>query len=206
MEIEAKDTKDMEFFVLTREIMANAQTYMTLADKVQFAKLIVQSCLRKMPVAHEELYQDDAIFVPQIIEEDMAVKNVLLQDMLLGYYFGIDMGEGELSGDELYARYDYYAGGHLLNQIERYKGDKELKNIAFDIAEDWREFKKIVDTMIYNEKQNVNDPLARIAMTLTLLGTPDKLKEAVDSIKSLDLDGIKKLSEKSDAQSAESAE
>lgn len=189
--VETSDTRGQKFFVLTREIMANAQTYMTLSDKMTLARAITKNCLRKMPVAHEELYREDSMFVPQLVEEDMALKSMLLQNTLLGYYFGIDMEDiDNLSAETMYEKYDYYAGGHLLNQIERYKGDKELKNVAFDIAEDWREFKKIVDTMIYNEKQNVNDPLARIAMTLTFLGTPEKLSEAIESIKTMDINKL----------------
>ena len=81
-----------------------------------------------------------------------------------------------------YEQYDRYASGHLLNQIERFKGDRETKNAAFDLMEDFREYKKFVDTIIYNEKQNRNDPLQRFTATLEVMSTPENIKILVDEL------------------------
>lgn len=184
VELETKNSDGIEFFELTREHMEKAQTYMPLESKIELANFIANLCLRPMPIANAEIFKEDEVYVPQLVEEDLAVKNIVMTSILLSHYFFIDMElNGEMEGSDAFALYDKYAGGHLLNQIERFKSDKELKNKAFDIAEDWREFKKIVDTKIYNVKQNANDPLARMATLITLLGTPENLKLAIDSFK-----------------------
>jgi len=189
VEIETKNSDDIEFFELTREHMEQAQTYMPLESKIELANIIANLCLKPMPVASPKVYKGDDVFVPQLVEEDMAVKNILLTNVLLSHYFDIETGT-DIDDTDAFATYDKYAGGHLLNQIERFKSDKDLKNKAFDIAEDWREFKKIVDTKIYNVKQNTNDPIARIATLISLLGTPESLQTAIDAFKAT-TEGVK---------------
>ena len=112
------------------------------------------------------------------MEEDLALKLCMLQNVLLSWYFDVEMNEDEVS----YEQYDYYSGGHLLNQIERFKSDKDLKNKAFDLTEDFREFRKMVDTIIYNHKMNVNDPLKRFDAMLTVFSTPENLKALMSEL------------------------
>lgn len=162
----------MEYFTLTKEAMLKAETYMPIADKIALAKRISTACVQPVKAAKQNKPADNLISLPMMQEEDCALKNILLLNTLLGYYFDIEITEGE----DPYTLYDYYSGGHLLNQIERFKGDRETKDIAFDILDDFREFKKMVDTMIFNEKTNANDPLGRLAASIELLADPENLK------------------------------
>lgn len=178
----------MEYFTLTREILAKANTYMPLGDKKALASDIARASVRPMKqvrwdgihiIPDEEYDADkDPTALPDIMEEDIATKNALLLNVLLGYYLDIAV-DPEADSAEVY---DYYAGGHLLNQIERFKSDRELKNIAFDLMDDFRDFKKMVDVMIFNHKTNANDPLKRFDAMLSVLATPDNLKALVDSV------------------------
>ena len=168
----------MEYFELTKEMMLKAKTYMPLSDKEELARKIALTCIRSMKMAEQNKPADKLISLPMMSEENCAVKAMCLMNTLLGFYFDIELQETE----DPYSRYDYYAGGHLMNQLERFKGDRETKDIAFDILDDFREFKKMVDTMIFNEKSNVNDPLGRLAAAIELLSTPENIKTLVEEL------------------------
>lgn len=176
----------MEYFELTKEMMERAQTYMPLQTKKELAEAIARGCVRPMKrvkwngVHVSDLPEEpnDPSALPDLVEEDLALKLCMLQNVLLSWYFDVEMNEDEVS----YEQYDYYSGGHLLNQIERFKSDKDLKNKAFDLTEDFREFRKMVDTIIYNHKMNVNDPLKRFDAMLTVFSTPENLKALMSEL------------------------
>lgn len=166
-------------FVLTKETLLAAKTYMPLSDKEDLASQIASECVRPMKTAEQNRPGEAMIALPSLMEEDYALKTVLLQSVLISYYLGLEYE----TGGEQYAEYDKYAGGHLLNQIERFKSDRDTKDIAFDLLDDWREFKKMVDTMIYNYKCNVNDPIARLAAAAAVLSEPENVSVLLEELK-----------------------
>lgn len=176
----------MEYFEVTKDMMERAQTYMPLQTKKELAEAIARGCVRPMKrvkwngVHVSDLPEEpnDPSALPDLVEEDLALKLCMLQNVLLSWYFDVEMNEDEVS----YEQYDYYSGGHLLNQIERFKSDKDLKNKAFDLTEDFREFRKMVDTIIYNHKMNVNDPLKRFDAMLTVFSTPENIRAIVTEL------------------------
>ena len=190
-------------FTLTKEMLQGAKTYMPLATKQTLAQEVAYACVRPMKrvkwdgihiLPQDEDVPDTPTSLPDLMEEDIALKMCLLQNVLLSYYFDIEMDPGE----DAYATFDYYAGSHLLNQLERFKSDRDVKNIAFDLTEDWREFKKMVDTIIYNYKMAANDPLKRFDAMLTVFSSPENIKAVVAELQKAGnemeqkLDGAKK--------------
>ena len=102
----------------------------------------------------------------------MATKQILLLRTLLGFYFDIEVTPEA----DAYEQYDFYAGEHIYNQLERYKSTA-WKNKAFDILSDFKEFRKFVDTEIFNIRANWNDPVARFTAAVQILSTPENIKE-----------------------------
>ena len=179
----------MEVFELTKEMMGAARTYMPLQTKKVLAETIADKCVKPMkrlkwdgihikPKEEWEEDGNDPTALPDLMEEDVALKMCLLQNVLLSWYFDVEMDEANIGYDQ----YDYYAGGHLLNQIERFKSDREVKNAAFDLMEDFREFRKMVDTIIYNYKMNANDPLKRFDAMLTVFSSPENIQALVTEL------------------------
>lgn len=190
-------------FTLTKEMLQRAKTYMPLATKRTLAQEVAYACVVPMKrikwdgihiIPQDEVVPDTPTSLPDLMEEDIALKMCLLQNVLLSYYFDIEMDPWE----DAYATFDYYAGSHLLNQLERFKSDRDVKNAAFDLTEDWREFKKMVDTIIYNYKMAANDPLKRFDAMLTVFSSPENIKAAVAELQKAGdemeqkLDGAKK--------------
>lgn len=179
----------MEYFELTKDMMAKAKTYMPIEYKETLARAVAFRCVKPMVRLKwdgihlserepGEPVKDEPTSLPDLMEEDVALKMCLLQNVLLSYYFDIEMDEEA----DPYAQYDLYAGGHLMNQIERFKADRDVKNKAFDLMEDWREFKKMVDTIIYNYKMNANDPLKRFDAMLTVFSSPENIQALVNEL------------------------
>lgn len=169
----------MEYYVLTKETLLAANTYMPINDKEDLASQIASLCVRPMKTAEQNRPGEAMAALPSLMEEDYALKSVLLQSVLINYYLGLEYDADKSQFEE----YDRYAGGHLLNQIERFKSDRDTKDIAFDLLDDWREFKKMADTMIYNYKCNVNDPIARLAASAAVLSTPENVSALVEELK-----------------------
>lgn len=158
-------------FVLTDEMLKNAKTYIPLAEKAAFAETIAERCIEKAEASQN---------VPTTVKENMVLKSLLLMQVLLEEYLGIS------TGDNFYPKdYDVYAEAHLLNQIERYKKDAVLKNKAFDLLTDYKDFEKFVNTAIFNEKAKHNDALARVVKGLNLLATPENIEKLKENLEQL---------------------
>ena len=167
------------YYILKKEKLAKAKTYMPLADKIAIAKSVVENCMKDVPLAEQNHEAEKLISMPLIRVEDSGTKMVLLQNVLLGYYLDIELDPKE----DIFKQYDYYAGGNLLNQIERFKSDIEIKDKVYDLLSDYKDFKKIVDAEIYNAKVNENDILGRLSASIQILSTPENIKTLSEELK-----------------------
>lgn len=151
----------MKYFELKKEHIEKAATYMPLEDKLKLAKKIAQLCIEDA-----EMDENDKLFsLPPQQVEDLGTKAVLLQNILLGYYLDIELNETE----DVFGQYNFYNGNNIINQIERFKSDSDVKNKVYDLIADYKEFKKMVDIEIYNIKIAKNDTFLRILSGISLL-------------------------------------
>lgn len=182
----------MEHFVVTKEMMSKALTYMPLESKVSLAKQIAELCIKDMKTADQNIPGEQILAMPYLKYEDTALKEVLILNTLLGYYLDVEV---EINDKVGYEQYDYYAGGHIYNQLERFKSDSTLRDKAFDLLSDFKVFRKMVDTEIYNIKVNNNDPVARFTSAVQILSTPENIKELVEVLKGESGEFVKKVEE-----------
>lgn len=169
----------MKNFIISDNLMESAKSYMPLREKKDLAKQIADLCLVPMKTAEQNRAGEKLLAMPNMRSEDMALKQILLLNTLLGFYFDIKVDPEKDS----YEQYDFYSGAHIFNQLERYKGTM-WKNKAFDILSDFKEFRKMVDTEIFNIRQNWNDPVARFTSAVQILSTPENVKALMDELKS----------------------
>lgn len=168
----------MEKYILTEEIIKNANRYIPIAEKQAYCNLIAPECLaqQKKDEQNKEGYK---IFpLPGLWIEDQLQKQLYLMNIFLSEYLGIQLPDG-VTPDV----YDHYASSHIFNQMERLKGVSEIKDAVFDILSDFKEFRKMLDTAIYNERTNRNDSLDRLTETIRMITTPDNIKKALESVK-----------------------
>lgn len=164
-------------FMITDDLMEKAKSYMPISEKRDLSRQIADLCLIPMKTAEQNRAGEKLLAMPNMRAEDMATKQILLLRTLLGFYFDIEVD----SKADAYEQYDFYAGEHIYNQLERYKSTA-WKNKAFDILSDFKEFRKFVDTEIFNIRANWNDPVARFTAAVQILSTPENIKELLGEL------------------------
>lgn len=182
----------MEHFIITKEMIKNAKTYMPLANKEIIAKTIASKCIEPAKIDEQNKIGRTFLALPQLKKENIVLKQILFLNVFLGFYFNVDIPEKTKSGEDYnpYDRHDFYAGGDIYNQVDRFKTDLEVKNIVFSLMSDFRDFKKIVESEIYNLKTIANDSLDRFVDAIAVLGNPENIKSLIEEIKKLDIPNI----------------
>ena len=160
-------------FLITDEILKRAVTYMPIAEKAATAKVVARECLQRdeTPEAHGAF--------PPLWRENQHLKALMLMQILLTDYLGVNIG---IDGDFNSRVYDKYGKSHVLNQLERYKGNAELKDTVFDILTDYKDLRKMIDAEIYAEKAKRNDTLLRLSLAADLAATPENVKAIAEEI------------------------
>lgn len=179
-----------EYFRITDELMQKAKTYMPLADKQVISYQIARHCLISVVDEKEDHDINKILALPAVQGENAPLKAILLQNTLLGFYFDIELDEKKDS----YEQYDFYAGGAMINQIERYKVNPLFKEKAFDILTDFKELQRMVYIEIENLKSHYNNPIYRLLSALSVYSTPERVTELAKKLQ----EEVAKLNVKSD--------
>ena len=150
---------------------------MPIEEKAELAKEIAKKCVVDIPTAEQNLEGEKFLALPYIKGEDRELKSLYLMQILLNYYLELDV-ESPFDED----KYNFYAGGSILNQIERYKSNFDLKNKAFDLLADYKEFRKFVDVEVNNLIAVNNDTLARFVASIQVFSNPENIKKGLEEL------------------------
>ena len=171
----------MDYFKITAEVIERAVAYMPLATKGELAKSIADECVKAAKTAEQNKSGEKLLALPTLMIEDYVLKEILLLNTLIGFYFDIQIDEES----DPFDTYDYYAGSNLSDQLRHFKGEEKLKEKAFSIWEDFRKFKKFVDTEIFNRKLVANDGMARFTASVQIGSSPEYIKQALEILKDI---------------------
>lgn len=159
-------------FYVTEEMLRKANDYVPLSKKVAIAKIIAPKCIEKSKTAEQNQKGLEFLALPTLWVDDIETKNLYTMSILLSEYLNEKIPEDFT--DEIY---DEYASAHILNQLERFKSNAVLKDKVFDLLNDFRDFKKILDIEIFNEKEVRNDPVARLSAAISIISNPENIKK-----------------------------
>lgn len=159
-------------FYVTEEMLRKANDYVPLNKKVAIAKIIAPKCIEKSKTAEQNQKGLEFLALPTLWVDDIETKNLYTMSILLSEYLNEKIPEDFT--DEIY---DEYASAHILNQLERFKSNAVLKDKVFDLLNDFRDFKKILDIEIFNEKEVRNDPVARLSAAISIISNPENIKK-----------------------------
>lgn len=171
---------------LTEEDFLNANSYVEIATKAAEARVYAQYCIDKVDVILNADKEDKEV-LPSIYQENPMMKSMFGMQFLLYHYFKKlapdENGEIILTAQE----YDEWGEGSILNTIERFKMSKNLdvRNQAFDIAADYREFYRMLGTEIASILSARNDLLSRFAEYFKSSITPESFSSAMNQLKEL---------------------
>lgn len=164
-------------FMVTEEMLKGASDYLPLQKKVALAKAISPHCICKSKIAEQNQKGLEFLALPTLWVDDLETKNLYIMSVLLSEYLKMNIPEDFTDGD-----YDKYASAHIFNQLERFKSNAILKDKIFDLINDFRDFKKILDTEIYNEKEVRNDPVARLTAAISIVSNPENIKKMQEEL------------------------
>ena len=182
-------------FEITKEIMANANTYMSIALKEVIASGKARECVRETYSIHAigAAEAHDGVYgLPPVYCEDTGVKARIMMTCLMAYYLKVWDDSKPLTCD--IEDYDEWAGAHVLNQIERFKSG-EFREKAFDILADYRELERYMNSAIYSVLRELNDPAMRILSAIGEMGSVEAFRSTLDVLEATK-EGIEKEKER----------
>lgn len=167
--------------VLTEEELLQANTYVPLMEKVKFVNAVAEKCVEKLNIQAEA--NNEITAMPPLYKESMERKSRYLMGALVKLYLRSSFSSED--NDEWLmslADYDYYAGSHIFNQLERLKSNHAVRNQCFDIIQDYRDLEKRLNNEVYGLLQTVNEPVTRILSHISTSTTPDAMKDAMEQL------------------------
>ena len=170
-------------FTITKEIMANAKTYIPIAMKEMIASEMARACVKETykvrPHADKTPYAGDYGLAPNWCES-VSSKARVMMTILLSQYLRVWGDDAAFLCD--IGEYDQWAEAHILNQIERFKGS-EYREKAFDILSDYREMEKYLNSAVYSVLRELNDPVTRFMSAIGEITSAEGVQKAMDAIK-----------------------
>lgn len=159
--------------IITQEIVANASDYMPLQLKIEIAERIAQDCIARVAMTRitKGGFREA---LPDRCQERQLNTNLYLMGVLASWYLHIPYdGEHDTTDDNPYYglmmpanTYDLFAGSHIINQLEKLKGDKECRDKVFNILCDYRQFQRILYDEIRCIVEHRNDVVWRLLEAL----------------------------------------
>lgn len=169
---------------LTEEDFLNANSYVPVAEKAMEAREYAKRCIVEIQITSQN-GSEKADVLPPMYQESPFLKSLYGMTFLLYHYFDklIPNENGELSLNA--KEYDEWGEGSLLNTIERFKMSKniDVRNKAFDIAADYREFYRMLGTEIASILTAKNDLLTRFMDFFKSSITPDTFEGLLKQLK-----------------------
>ena len=172
----------IETYYIDPEQMKNVTTYLPLRAKTEWVKLVAENCFERLAISADT--DSQSIPMPPMYKEDMEKKSRYLMGVFVRLYlrgtWEVSEGEDEwlIPVDE----YDKWAGGHVFGQIEQFKADKELREIAFNLLSDFKDLERRLNSEINGLLSVMNDPALRQMAAMQMSMTPEAVQEAMDQL------------------------
>lgn len=163
---------------LTKEIILKANDYIPLERKNVWCRNVAAVSIRPVGVSGDNKGQ--AIPTPDRYEENTMARVMALASALAQNYLGVYGEDAVLQETD----YDEILGSHLLNQLERMKSDRDVRDKIFNILYDYSELKKMLNTEIYSRLGHLNDTLSRIIIAIQSI-EPTSFNELTEQVQEI---------------------
>lgn len=150
----------MERITITKDMLLAARDYAPEEEKEAFLGVLANRCFDRLKISVPD---KDADEYPPMYKVNTGLKARYLMGALLIFYLDAKFEE-ETDHLMTVAEYDRWAGSHVLNQIERWKADRDVKDKCFDLLEDYRALERRFSAEINALLAVQNDPVIRQRM------------------------------------------
>lgn len=170
----------MSTFTLTPEMIKNSVDYMPIGYKESLAKEMADKCVAPLKTAEQNKRGNKILALPRVYGENPALKAILLQNVLLSFYLGI---ENHADTEDVRKAYDTYASAHIFEQLSALRSNADVRTKAICIYNDYKAFERYVDIEIENRKAAENDTVARVLTAVQIMATEEMTQKLVAELK-----------------------
>ena len=161
---------------LTEEIIRNAETYIPISQKITMAKNFAAECIEKVEIKHK----DEVL--PPVYKENVQMRMLWGMFVLLNSYLRIyESEDGKFRNSD----YDEWCGTAILNQLNRFKSSKDavVRDKAYDILDDYREFYSVLGKEINALLTSKNDLILRVLQYMDGKMTPEYFEQSLKDLR-----------------------
>ena len=166
---------------LTEEMVRNSNVYIALKLKASLAKNLANECIEKIEIPHKDE------MLPPIYKENQEKRMLVGMIVLLREYLKVlDKEETRFTDIE----YDEWGGSGILNQLNRFKSSKdaEIRDKAYDILDDYREFYRMLGAEINAQVTAKNDLISRIVQYMDGKMTPEYFEQSLKDLRDVQME------------------
>ena len=156
-----------------------ARAYVPMVEKRKFVDDVCAYCFDKLNVSAGD--GDDGI-MPPLYKENLGRKQKYLAAALVKLYMGENFAPA--SEDDEWSisdeTYDYICSGRPLSQIERIRRntkDKELQAKCYDLVQDFKDLRDMLNSECHGLLHAMNDTLTRFKMLMEAQTTPEYFQQ-----------------------------
>lgn len=172
----------MEFRRISETDFRDAGTYVPVMVKDSFVRYAAARCIDRVEITvagdGESKTQTPPFYKDSVERKNRYMMGALVKLYLKMDYEPVENDDWLMSADD----YDRWAGGHILNQIERMKSVPNLRNAAFDLLQDYKALEKMLNTEVYNMLQVMNDPVTRFLASMQAQATPEAMQQNLEEL------------------------
>lgn len=143
-------------FKVDEQLVRGAVTFVPLLKKIEFVRHAADHCMEGVQIGAE------GIELPPMYKEAPAARQRYLMGALWKLYFGVEFEpvDGDpylMAADD----YDRAAALHPLNALQKFKAHPELRDICFDILQDYGELVVMLEREVAGLEKIQNDGVTR---------------------------------------------
>ena len=146
---------------ITPEMIESANTYIPLLEKAKLAEEIAKRSVKAVEFSYTPAKGGAPIVMPPGAQEIPFLTHLFLMGVLAAKYLkqGAGWDDDMLMPLNLY---DEWGESHVMNQLERLKGNKAVANRVYDILSDYKELKWMVRSAIETRVNQASDLVSRL--------------------------------------------
>lgn len=170
---------EKEYYYITAEQMKTVNQYVEIQAKAEWVQMVADDCLDKVNVTASQ--SGEEVTLPPMYMENAERKSRYLLGFFLRLYLNWqwEVGEGEDKWLLPYDEYDKWMRGHIFAQIEKFKSDKEIKDICFNLLAEYKDVERRLNNEIYGKLNVMNDPASRQIAAMQLNMTPGVMNDMI---------------------------
>lgn len=185
-----------EYYTISADdLKTKVNTYIDLQAKTEWVQLVSSRCLDEIDAS--TMFKLDKGILPPFYIENANRKS----RYLLGFFLRLYLNwKWETAEDEdvwlmPYEEYDKWMRGHIFAQIEKFKSDKDVKDICFNLLAEYKDAERRLNSEIYGLLQVLNDPTSRQIAAQIASTSPEAIEQLFDSLEEAKtaLDNYKEL-------------